>query len=361
VCAPLFRYRAPLVVYSKGKSQEIAMARVEHRPNPQQSKAVLVSEQDEQIIRACLRYQFMTVSDFCAVLGMPTSHSYLRRVLSRLAGSKDQTQGHYLYKFALPKTRSGNATLVYVPGYQSRELLAQWGDAEGMTWNSPARMQNYSYSYVYHNLAVSRLAICATLFCREHPSYTLAELRLWHEMTGRPPRVSLGAEGEQTSVSAIPDCWVYLQRVADGRGPGLWFEVDNATTFRQTFLRRVRARLALFESAVYAEYFGTAAVVPCFAILGKSPALAKARLKNLLQWTNDFLVKEGWKEWAAKFRFAVIDYELLYEEHNQLFTQPLWSVPGSTTLLPLLPPSPTTGEPHGHTTTAAHATHTHHC
>jgi hypothetical protein len=336
------------------------MTPVQSSPNPQQSQAMLVSELREQLIRACLRYQFMTVVDFCqwlrALLGRCPTRNHVGKVVSGLA--KDD----YLHSFALPKTRSGAATKVYVPGEASRELLAQWADEDGMTWNYPAKMQNYSYSYVLHNLAVTRLAICAALFCRERQSYTLSELRLWHEMTGSPPRVSLEVEGEQTAMTAIPDCWAYLQRVADGRRFGLWFEVDNSTSFRQTFLRRVRARLSLFESEAYAEYFGTAAVVPCYAVIGKSPDLAKARLKNLCHWVNDFLVKEEWAEWAAKLRFAVIDYEALYQQTDQLFTAPLWSVPGSSTLLPLLPPpSPTTGETHGHTNTPTSETHTNPC
>jgi hypothetical protein len=319
-------------------------------PN-RQSEPVILSELEDRIIQACLRYQFTTVLDHYYLHGCPPSLNQYRRVMAGLAGGKkDQLPGHFLYKYPLPKTRWGNATRVFVPGEASRELLAQWADEDGMTWNYPARMQNYSYSYVYHNLAVVRLAICAALFCRD-PAYTLEELRLWHDMQQRPPRLNPGAEGAQTSPSVIPDLWIYLKRVVDGLGPGLWFEVDNSTTFQQTFLRRLRARLSLFESAAYAEYFGTPAVLCCYAILAKSPELAKARLENLLAWTNAWLVKEEREEWASKFRFAVIEYETLYEQ-KYLFTAPLWAVPGSTSLLPLIPPPPATENTHGHNTPA---------
>jgi hypothetical protein len=273
-------------------------------------------------------------------------------------GKKDLVPGHFLFKWSLPKTRWGNATRVFVPGDRSRELLDQWGDKDGMTWNYPAKMQSYSYSFVYHNLAVVRIAILAALFCREYPAYTLAELRLWHEMAGRPPRVSLGAEGAQSSVLVIPDLWMYLQR--DGRGPALWFEVDNATEYRQNFLRRVRARLSLLESEAYAEFFGTKAALLCYAVLGKSPELRKARLENLCKWTNDFLVKEQWEEWASKCRFAAIEYEKLYEQKDHIFTQPIWhgpGKPGKTAAHPLISPPKVTEQTDGHNNAPTQETH----
>src|SRR5438270_12718734 len=64
---------------------------------------------------------------------------------------------------------------------------------------------------------------------------------------------------------------------------------------------------------------------PCLMWVDDAVGLSHLRFGEGIEWTNDFLVKEGWKEWAAKLRFAVIDYELLYEERDQLFTQPLWS------------------------------------
>jgi hypothetical protein len=298
----------------------------------------------------------MTVLDIATLLGSPPSLNHYRRVMAGLSGgTKDQVSGHFLYKWSLLKTRWGNATRVFVPGEASRELLAQWPDKDGMTWNYPARMQSYSYSYVNHNLAVTRLAICAAaLFCQQNPAYTLAELRLWHDMHQRPPRLNPGAEGEQTSLSVIPDLWIYLKRVADGRGPGLWFEIDNSTTFRQTYLRRLRARLSLIESEAYAEYFGTRSALLCFAVLdkNKSPQQQQARLKNLLEWTMDFLVKEELEEWTSVFRFAAIDYDKLYEQSDHLFREPIWSVPGSTSLLPLIPPPSDKEDTHGQTTPA---------
>ena len=96
------------------------MAAVERTHNPQQSKAVMVSELKEQLIRACCRYQWLTVEDFWqwlrAVHGSSPTRNHVGKVVSGLAGGKDETPGHYLYKFALAKTTSGNATRVFVPG-----------------------------------------------------------------------------------------------------------------------------------------------------------------------------------------------------------------------------------------------------
>jgi len=251
-----------------------------HQHSTGRESPLVLSEQDEQIIRACCLYQWMTILDMAMLLELPTSLNYIRKLAASLAGNKDEVPGHYLYRFALPQRAGGNALRVFVPGEASRTLWPQ-DDGDGFIWKAPSTMQRHSYSFVYHNLAVSRLCICATRFCREHPEYYLVETRLY-DIARNPPRVSLTTDGGENSLSVIPDCWLYIERVADGQGTALWFEVDNATTYRVAYQRRLAARLEFITSeGGYASYFGTPVVLLCYAVLGKAPGLREARMHTL--------------------------------------------------------------------------------
>jgi hypothetical protein len=311
---------------------------------------VILREQDEQIIRACCRYQWMTSLDMAMLLNLPTSLNYVRRMAADLAGNNDEVPGHYLFRFPLARRSGGNGLRVFVPGEASRGLIHE-EDTNGCIWNKPSTMQRYSYSFVYHNLAVTRLCLCATLLCRERKEYYLAETLLSYSIARNPPRVSLTTDGQESSIPAIPDCWLYIERVADGEGTALWFEVDNATTYRASFHRRLSARLALITSEAYAEYFGTPAVLLCFAVLGN-----EARMHTLAHWTWELLARQERMQLAPFFRFTSVEYETLYPEALTLFTKPVWRLPADRNQedsphVALLPPPQDKEEPDGNSQT----------
>ena len=276
---------------------------------------VIVSAQQEQLIRACCLYQWLTIPDMAMILNLPTSLNYVRRLAASLAGKSDEVPGQFLFRFALNRRSGGGGVRVFVPGEASRDLLRQEQDADGFVWHSPSTMQRYSYSFVCHNLAVTRLCICAALFCRDNPSYYLVETRMAYDIACTPPRASYTLDGKPTTSIVIPDCWLFIERVADGQGTALWCEVDNATTYRQAFHRRLSARLALITSEVYSEYFGTDAVLLCFAVLGN-----EARMHTLRQWTWELLVREKREQLASRFRFTALEYTKLYGQIQTLFT-----------------------------------------
>jgi hypothetical protein len=315
---------------------------------------VVLREQDEKLIQACCRYQWMTVVDFWywlgSVLGKPRSRNHVSKVVSRLAGGKDGTPGQYLYKFALLKTTTGNALRVFVPGEATRKLLHEEEDENAFVFTTPATMQRRSYSFVRHNLAVTRLCICAALVCRD-PHYSLVETRLSSDIARTPPRVSLTTDGKPISVPVIPDCWLFIERVADGKGTALWFELDNSTTYRQAFHRRLAARLQIITSEAYCSYFGTPAVLLCYAVLDNED-----RMHTLRHWTWELLTRQEREHLATHFRFASVEYETLYREALTLFMQPVWRLPADRShddpaLVALLPPPQDKEEAHGNSQT----------
>jgi hypothetical protein len=321
--------------------QGIAMALIENIPNPQQSKTVPVSELKEQLIRACCRYQWMTVVDFWqwlhAVNDSAPTRNHVGKVVSGLA--KDG----YLHTFPLPKTRSGQATHVFVPGAPCRELLRKTGEEDKFLFNSPATMQGYSYSFMLHNLTVSRLAIGAALYFRGHPDCYLAETRLSYDMLRTPPRLS--STDAQTPLTAIPDLWLHII-ADDGTEYPLWIEIDRGSETRATFQRLLRARLLYIISDEYQEYFGTRHVRLCYAVTSSNQPDKDNRLNTMLHWADEVISKENLHALAPFIRVTTITYETLYERLPRLFAEPVWYHPDNTS--PVLLFSPITTQETSH-------------
>jgi hypothetical protein len=323
------------------------MTPVERTHNPQQSKAVMVSEQKELLIRACCRYQWMTVEDFWqwlrAVHGRPPTRNHVGKVVSGLAGGKDETPGHHMYKFAMRKTTAGNATRIFVPGASCRAFLRQQGEEDSVLWNNPATMQGYSYSYMLHNLTVSRLAIGAALYFREHPEYYIAETLLSYDMLRTPPRLS--PSDPTTARTVIPDLWLHII-ADDGTEYPCWIEVDRGSESRAAFQRLLRARLLYIKSDQYAEYFGTRHVRLCYTITSSNPPDKDSRLNAILAWADEVLAKEGLAVWAPVIRVTTIEYETLYDHLPRLFAEPVWYQPDNASPVLLFSPITTQETPH---------------
>jgi hypothetical protein len=196
-------------------------------------------------------------------------------------------------------------------------------------------MQRHSYSYVYHNLAVSRLAICAALYFREHPEYYIAETLLSYDMLRTPPRLS--PSDPTTARTVIPDLWLHI--IADnGQEYPLWIEVDRGSESRSAFQRLLRARLLYIKSDQYHEYFGTREVRLCYTITSSNPPDKDSRLNAILEWAKDVLIKEGLAAWAGVIRVTTIEYETLYDRLPRLFAEPVWYQPDKSSPVLLFSP-----------------------
>jgi hypothetical protein len=328
------------------------MATRECKSQPQRSKTEQVSELKEQLIRACCRYQWMTVEDFrqwlAAVHGNCLTRNHVGKVVSGLAGGSDETPGHYLYKFALAKTTAGMANRVFVPGTASRALVQQQGEEDGFVWNTPATMQRYSYSYVVHNLTATRLAIGAALHLRAHNDFYLAETLLSYDMLRTPPK--LPPSDQDPARTVIPDLWLHII-AEDGTEYPLWIEVDRGSETRATFQRLFRARLMYIKSEQYEEYFGARHVRLCYAITSSKPPHEDDRLNAMLKWAEEVLTKDELLALAPLIHVTTIAYETLYDDIPRLFAESVWYQPNNEASVKLFSPIPTQETPHEHDTT----------
>jgi hypothetical protein len=209
------------------------------------------------------------------------------------------------------------------------------------------------YSPILHDLTLSRFLAVATKYFQAHSDYTLLETRTCYQLTPNPPCITVTRNGKTSTIVAIPDAWLHIERVEDGKGYPLWCEIDRGTENHQKFKRLVRNRLAVAKSPQYEKMFNTKAVLFCYVTTGTLEQ-AELRLHNMLRWTEevlphrDLLTKEEKLteeekkrlaergKLASLFRFATVEYEKMYDQPHRLFTDPVWYQPDEPDPVPLL-------------------------
>ena len=141
---------------------------------------------------------------------------------------------------------------------------------------------------------------------------------------------------------AIPDAWVYLERVADGRGTALWIEIDNnGTEFRRKYLDLLTARINMVKRGQYENYFSTSVLLLVYLVTGRSSEERNTRLDTLRRWTHWELKKQKLEDWASVFRFSAIAWEEMYDQTHRLFAEPSWYLVDSDEPVPLFAPKTT--------------------
>jgi hypothetical protein len=285
-----------------------------------------LTEAQERVLKAVNDVPFSGVQEIKQLVFPKGSLSSARAVVRELAGGKhadEENNDGYLIRVSLP-TR-GHWLPLYVVGNLGTKYLRKIGVQ--VTWRVRRyKLRQYSFSYLRHQHAVAKLMTALLSFCRDNPdpAYRVVEVLNSYDLLKDPPRARLITDGEETTVSVIPDFWAYVERVADGRGTGLWCEVDNnGNEYRRKFTRLLRSRLALLKlKNGYQDYFGTASAILCYLVIGTaSEQHRKSRLRAICRWTKEVLAQEKLENWACVFRFAVLDDDISI---TPLWTARLW-------------------------------------
>ena len=95
--------------------------------------------------------------------------------------------------------------------------------------------------------------------------------------------------GKRPPLPSVPDAWLDIERVSDGKVYPLWIEIDRSTENYQKFQQLVRNRLAVVNSRQYEKMFNTKAVLLCYVTTAATRELADIRLHNMLRWTEELL------------------------------------------------------------------------
>ena len=204
-------------------------------------------------------------------------------------------------------------------------------------------MSNQGFSYLTHHLACTKVYISADLFCRQHPAYQVEEVFMAHDLAKDPPTTRLVINEQETTVTLLPDLWVYLSR-SDGQYYGLWIEVDTGSEHRGKWENLLSARIAFLKQG-YAAYFHTPACLLCYVVIG-SEAYRAWRLRQLRKWTTEVLADQQLEAWQSVFRFAAVDIDRVYTDPQTLFAASVFYLPDkSQSAIPLLDTITLTNQP----------------
>jgi hypothetical protein len=329
-------------------------------PAPSQTPPPLgtLTQREEAILRALVTLRYATRLDIahlpvCAAL----SESYVRKLLANLAGGKDKLVNQYLCRFPRPQTKPGSIEKVYALGAMGRKYLITTLGERVDWWYSPLRGRPQSFSYLLHQLILTRLVCAAWHWSTQQSEFTLVQHRLSYELARTAPTVSMEKDDQQIPVTVVPDAFLLFER-SDGAKFPVLVEIDRGTEYQERFKHHVRARLRLVKSGAYERSFGLAAFC-CFAYAttGLTPEYRESRLTTMRQWTKEVVEEEikgkHLQAWMGKFLFSTLVYEHIYEQANALFTKNLWYRPDSLIPIALLSeePQPPQGETHDHDAT----------
>ena len=303
-------------------------------PHPQPAPLIL-SNRDEDILRAVSTYRFVTAKDMCALLYSPKSLTFVRERLSALSGHKDHvTDGSYpLYRFALPTATIGNRERIYTLSTTGRQILESLGLP--VDWHfQPSKVRNFSHSHILYNIILTRFVVAAHTWSLTQAHTTLVASRLCYELARDPVLLAVHQDGNATTVPVIPDCSFWF-RTAGTRSHVL-FELDRGMEDASRYLAHVKARLAFIRSGAYERVFQTKAVIIAYATTGRIAAYRETRRRALCALTQEALTELHEESLARIFRFTAVQFETLYEHAPSLFVGPVWYRPDSSTPIPLL-------------------------
>jgi hypothetical protein len=268
----------------------------------------------------------MTAVDVTRLLFSPSSLTYVRQLLKRLAGGEDGIPDAFLYRFKLPIP--GNPPRVFTLGKTGRDFLEREIGIPVDWYFRPDRVRGFSYNQVIHNLVLTRFLVAAHAWSKTHPDYKLSQIRMYYEL----------AKETEKSGSVVPDAWLLFERREKTAGINAFpilLEIDRGMEYEQKFKQHVRGRMEFIKrDGAYSQIFGTPSVTIVYATTGTTPEYREARRRAMSVWTMEVLRELGKESWASVFLFGSLEPDRIYE--TPLFDGAMWYQPGSKTPIPLL-------------------------
>lgn len=281
--------------------------------------------------------RYMTALDVAQLLYSPSSLTYVRSLLSELAGGTDFKTNQYLYRFKLPST-STSSTRIYTLGSKGRNFLANEIGLPVDWYFRPYKLKYLSYSQVVHNLSLTRFLIAAQAWAAKQSNFRIAQTRICYQLSEIASMAEINTEGKTERLKVIPDAWVLFERLTGGvheRFMPVLLELDRGTEHGQKFKKHLGARIAFIKGA-YSKMFGTRAVIVAYATTGELPEYRETRRKAMCAWTMEVLADLHMETWSSIFRFASVVFDELYT--SSIFDEPVWYRPDSPSPVPLFTP-----------------------
>src|SRR5215211_1175967 len=253
-------------------------------PKPPPKPLERLTWRHEEILRAIATLHYATLSDIAhlpACAGLTASH--LRKILTALSVGDNQPN-QYLSRFSRPQTTRGAVEKVYTLGARGRGYLFHVLGEPVYWWYSPAKASNHSFSYLLHQLTLSRLVCAAQYWARQQTEYRLTQSLLSYTLAQKAPSVTLNIAEIPTTVPVIPDAWLLFEHKEE-KYPAL-LEIDRGTEYQERFTQHVRARLRFILRGAYKQAFGIDAVCIAYVTTGVTSDYRASRLRAMRQWTK---------------------------------------------------------------------------
>jgi hypothetical protein len=303
-------------------------------------KHLIISAIQERILHTIWQYRFMTALDVCHLHYSPSSLTYVRDLLSSLAGGEDGKTAQYLYRFQLPNTSPGNTEKIYTLGSKGRTFLEKQSGLLVDWLFRPNKVKHLSYSQVVHNLVLTRFLVAAHSWCTKQTNIKIVKTRICYELYKTPSKINVARKSnivslETVPLGVVPDAWLLFVKLDNGshKHYPVLLEIDRGMEYRDKFKKHVRSRVDFIRSGVYRKVFLTEAVIITYVTTGERPEYRETRLRAMCAWTQDVLADLHLESWAAIFRFTSLQFDELYS--TPIFSAPLWYRPDSPTPVPL--------------------------
>jgi hypothetical protein len=281
----------------------------------------MLTPRHEQMLQAVYEYRYMTALDMTHLLFSKGSLAYVRKMMSALAGGKDQQARHYLYRFPFPTGAAGNRERIFTLGALGRDVLANELGMLVDWYFRPSKSDHLTHSHILHHLLLTRFVVAVQSYTHNHPHISLLQSRLCHELA----RSQTKATGEKTQKSAtpviIPDAWLLFAFRSNGARFPVMLEIDRGTAFQSKFKAQLKARLDFVRSGEYKKVYDQPAVIFAYA------SHTQTRAKTMAAWTQTVLTELNMQDWGVIFRFTAISLETLFADMPSLLETPVWYRP----------------------------------
>jgi hypothetical protein len=277
-----------------------------------------LTARDEEILRAVGYYRYITKLDILHLFFKKTLDTYVRAKLSDLSGKTNLDTHNYLCRFNLPAVHKKSQEKVYVLGSRGRQVLRELGLPVDWYFR-PHKLKFLSYSYVLHNLILTRTMIAADHWARHHPDYALIDKRICYELSGK----------------VVPDGWLLFEETTP---EGVYeqpviLELDRGMENKHQFRTHVRGRINYIQSGEYKKIFKTDVATIAYLTTGQTPEYRETRRKAMCLWVHELLKEMRLESWAGVFRIASVEFPTLYD--YSLFESDVWHKPDSSSAVRL--------------------------
>ena len=239
-------------------------------PKSSRTRAQAVGPTEDAILRAVLRFHYLSSQQVCRLLYSPGSLTYVQSKLKRL------TDAGFCQRVFLPRTtQRGSAPSVYTLNRKGLNYLKSLGLETAERFRA-SEQREHSYLFLAHTLSLNDFLISAELISRGKSRIALQ--RFIHERELKRAPVHLDTSDDQR-ITVIPDAWLDL-RIDGAYQVCLVVELDRGTEEQKAWRRKVRGLLA-YSRGPYQEAFHTKSLT--FAVLTTA---GDKRLLDLIRWTE---------------------------------------------------------------------------